>query len=109
MAFYVAALPREHLERHDIDLDELQPILAAVEAGEIERAIELTPIELADKLSLAGSPDEWIEHVRNRVVRGGANHLICCPSTRSSWKRGRDEGSWVCRIRPGSSGSCTST
>jgi 5,10-methylenetetrahydromethanopterin reductase len=79
VAFYVNALPREHLARHGIDLDQLQPIMAAVEAGEIERAIELTPVELADKLSLAGSPDECVEHVRNRVVRGGANHLICCP------------------------------
>ena len=59
VAFYVSALPREHLERHGIDLDELQPIMAAVEAGEIEPAIELTPIELADKLCLFGSPEEW--------------------------------------------------
>jgi 5,10-methylenetetrahydromethanopterin reductase len=79
VAFYVAALPREHLERHGIDLDELQPIMAAVEAGEIERAIELTPIELADKLSLSGSPEEWVQRIREGVIPAGANHLICCP------------------------------
>jgi 5,10-methylenetetrahydromethanopterin reductase len=95
VAFYVAALPREHLARHGIDLDELQPITAAVEAGDIERAIELTPIELADKLSLSGSPEEWVEHVRARVIRGGANHLICCPIDAflvEAWSGRRIEG-----------------
>ena len=53
--------------------------MAAVEAGEIERAIELTPIELADKLSLSGSPEEWVQRIREGVIPAGANHLICCP------------------------------
>jgi 5,10-methylenetetrahydromethanopterin reductase len=79
VAFYVGALPREHLARHGVDLDELQPIMAAVEAGEIDRAIELTPIELAAKLSLSGSPEEWVQRIREGVIPAGANHLICCP------------------------------
>lgn len=32
-----------------------------VPAGEVERALALTPDELADRLVVAGTPDDWVE------------------------------------------------
>jgi len=79
VALYVNALPHEHLRRHGVDPASLQPIIAAVDAGDLARAIELTPLELVDKLALAGSPEEWLARIENDVIPAGANHLLVCP------------------------------
>jgi 5,10-methylenetetrahydromethanopterin reductase len=79
VAFYIPAMPREQIERHGIDPDSLQPIMDAFNVGDVEKAIELTTIELTEKLSLSGSPEEWVERISNEVVPTGFNHLICAP------------------------------
>jgi 5,10-methylenetetrahydromethanopterin reductase len=79
VAFYIPAMPREQIERHGIDPDAVQPIMDAFNVGDVETAIELTTIELTEKLSLSGSPDEWVERIRSDVAPTGFNHLICAP------------------------------
>jgi 5,10-methylenetetrahydromethanopterin reductase len=79
VAFYIPAMPREQIERHGIDPESVQPIMDAFNVGDVETAIELTTIELTEKLSLSGSPDEWVERIRTDVVPTGFNHLICAP------------------------------
>jgi 5,10-methylenetetrahydromethanopterin reductase len=79
VAFYIPAMPREQIERHGIDPDSLQPIMDAFNVGDVERAIELTTLELTEKLSLSGSPDEWVERIRDEVIPTGFEHLICAP------------------------------
>ena len=37
------------------------------------------PPDLTEKLSLSGSPDEWVERIRNDVLPTGFNHMICAP------------------------------
>ena len=54
VAFYIPAMPREQIERHGIDPDSLQPIMDAFSVGDVGRAIELTTIELTEKLSFSG-------------------------------------------------------
>jgi 5,10-methylenetetrahydromethanopterin reductase len=79
VAFYIPAMPSEQIERHGIDPDSLQPIMDAFNVGDVERAIELTTMELTEKLSLSGSPDEWVERIRGDVIPTGFDHLICAP------------------------------
>ena len=79
VAFYIPAMPREQIERHGIDPDSLQPIMDAFNVGDVEKAIELTTLELTEKLSLSGSPEEWVERIRTEVIPSGFDHLICAP------------------------------
>jgi 5,10-methylenetetrahydromethanopterin reductase len=77
VTFYIPALPDELLARHGIDRASLQPIHDALGRGNIKEAIELTTPELADRLSLAGSPEEWVERIKRDLPPSGINHLIC--------------------------------
>jgi 5,10-methylenetetrahydromethanopterin reductase len=79
VAFYIPAMPSEQIERHGIDPDSLRPIMDAFGRGEVERAIELTTIELTEKLSLSGTPEEWVERIERDVLPSGFEHLICAP------------------------------
>ena len=67
------------IERHGIDPDSLQPIFDAFGRGDVEGAIEATTLELTEKLSLSGTPEEWVERIRRDVIPTGFNHLICSP------------------------------
>ena len=79
VAFYIPAMPDEQIARHGIDRASLQPIFEAFGRGDVEGAIELTSMELTEKLSMSGSPDEWIQRIRDDVVPTGFNHVICAP------------------------------
>jgi len=79
VAFYIPAMPREQIERHGIDPESLQPIMDAFNVGDVGRAIELTTLELTEKLSLSGSPDEWVQRIRDEVIPSGFDHLIAAP------------------------------
>jgi len=79
VAFYIPAMPREQIERHGIDPESLQPIMDAFNIGDVGRAIELTTLELTEKLSLSGSPDEWVQRIREQVIPCGFDHLIAAP------------------------------
>lgn len=77
VAFYISSMPHEQLERHGIDPASLQPIVEALGKGELDRALELTTPEVAEKLSIAGTPEECaarIEEIRST----GVNHMILC-------------------------------
>src|SRR3989337_914965 len=58
VAFYVSSMPPEQLQRHGIDAAELQPVVDALGAGDIPKAVENFTPEYAEKLSLAGTPEE---------------------------------------------------
>jgi 5,10-methylenetetrahydromethanopterin reductase len=79
VAFYIPAMPREQIERHGIDPESLQPITDAFNVGDVEQAIELTTLELTEKLSLSGSPEEWVQRIEDDVIPTGFDHLICAP------------------------------
>jgi 5,10-methylenetetrahydromethanopterin reductase len=75
-AFYIPAMPRNQVERHGLDYDELQPITQAFGAGDVARALELTTPEVAEKLSIAGTPEECADKLRNDILPTGVNHVI---------------------------------
>jgi 5,10-methylenetetrahydromethanopterin reductase len=77
-AFYIPAMPHEQLERHGITQEDVKPIMDAFGAGDVQKAIdEMTP-ELADKLSIAGTPEEVVEKIRTDIEPTGVNHMILC-------------------------------
>lgn len=44
---------------------------------ELARGIELTSPEVADKLSVSGTPEECLEKIRREIEPSGVNHMIC--------------------------------
>jgi len=76
VGLYASSMPVEQLERNDVDPAELTDIIAAVGEGRVDRAYELTPPELADRLSVAGTPAECLAKLRTQIVPAGVNHLI---------------------------------
>jgi 5,10-methylenetetrahydromethanopterin reductase len=76
-AFYIPAMPKSQIERHGLDFEELQPISQAFAAGDVPKALELVSPELGDRLSVAGTPEECVDKLRNDIIPAGINHVIC--------------------------------
>jgi 5,10-methylenetetrahydromethanopterin reductase len=76
VAFYISSMPKEQIERHGIDPSSLQPIVDALGQGDIEAALELTSPEVAEKLSIAGTPEECITKIKRDIEPTGVNHMI---------------------------------
>jgi 5,10-methylenetetrahydromethanopterin reductase len=76
VAFYISSMPPEQLARHGIDAAELQPVVEALGAGDIPKAVELFRPEYSEKLSLAGTPEECVEKIRSNIQPAGVNHMI---------------------------------
>jgi 5,10-methylenetetrahydromethanopterin reductase len=76
-AFYIPAMPKSQVERHGLSFEELAPITEAFGAGDVAKALELVTPELGDKLSVAGTPEECVERLKNDIIPPGINHVIC--------------------------------
>jgi 5,10-methylenetetrahydromethanopterin reductase len=76
VAFYISSMPEEQLARHGIDAAELAPVVEALGAGDIPKAIDLFRPEYAEKLSVAGTPEECVEKIRADIQPAGINHLV---------------------------------
>ena len=76
VAFYIPSMPPEQLARHGIDQAELQPVFDAFAVGDVARAINMFSPELAEKLSVAGTPEECAEQIKRDILPSGINHII---------------------------------
>ena len=76
VAFYIPSMPPEQLARHGIDHAEMQPIFDAFAAGDVQKAIDMFAPEMAEKLSVAGTPEECVEKIKNDIQPAGVNHMI---------------------------------
>jgi 5,10-methylenetetrahydromethanopterin reductase len=76
VAFYISSMPPEQLARHGITPEEVQPVVEALGAGDVARAIEQFRPELAEKLSVAGTPEECVEKIKTDIESAGVNHMI---------------------------------
>ena len=76
VAFYISSMPEEQLARHGLDAAELQPVVDALGAGDIPKAVELFKPEYAEKLSIAGTPEECAEKIKTDIQPTGVNHMI---------------------------------
>ena len=94
-AFYIPWMPQQLIERHGIDYESVRPIVEAFGSGTVGRALELTSSEVGAKLSIAGTPEEWVENIEPDVLPSGFNHLIVAiadPYFVKSWSGMNIEG-----------------
>jgi len=76
-------MPAEQLARNGVDPEDLQPIIDAIGAGNLAKGIELTSPELADRLSVSGTPAECAAKLRDEIAPSGVNHMILAITDRS--------------------------
>ncbi|HEY7629116.1 MAG TPA: LLM class flavin-dependent oxidoreductase [Thermoleophilaceae bacterium] len=87
-AFYIPSMPPALLERHGIEPEQVAPVNEAFEAGDVRRALEATPDEVADRIMVAGTPEDWVEWLRDRYAPAGLNHALVSftdPFTLKAW------------------------
>jgi 5,10-methylenetetrahydromethanopterin reductase len=76
VGLYASAMPEEQLRRNGVEPEELAPAIAALGAGDLGGAIDLTPPEVAERLSIAGTPEECAEKIKREIEPAGINHMI---------------------------------
>ncbi|HXY83834.1 MAG TPA: LLM class flavin-dependent oxidoreductase [Gaiellaceae bacterium] len=94
-AFYLSSMAPELVERHGIEYAAVAPIVEAFVRGDVEEALRLTTADVGERLSIAGTPDEWIERIRADVAPEGYGHMalgLVDPSLIESWSGTRVEG-----------------
>lgn len=87
-AFYIPSMPPALLERHRIATDEVAPIVDAFAAGDVKRALAATPDSLADRLVVAGTPDDWLRWLTETYAPSGMEHALVSfadPFTLRTW------------------------
>jgi len=75
VGIYASSMPDELLQRNGVTPEALAPILAALGAGDLPGAIAATTPDVADKLSIAGTPDEVAAKLKV-LADAGVNHMI---------------------------------
>lgn len=92
VGIYASSMPEEQLRRNGVDPVELKPVIEAIAAGDLARGIELTTPELADRLSISGTPEECLEKIQREISPAGVNHMILAITDRGLVKAftGRD-------------------
>jgi 5,10-methylenetetrahydromethanopterin reductase len=70
VAFYLPSMPSELLARHGIEARTVEPILSAFGRGDVASALELTTEALAERLSVAGTPEEVAERIATVAAHG---------------------------------------
>ena len=81
-------MPPALLERHGIAPEEVAPVNEAFAGGDVKRALAATPESLADRLVVAGTPDEWLEWLTGTYAAAGLDHALVSfadPFTLRAW------------------------
>ena len=76
VGLYASSMPHEQLERNGVSPAEVAPIIEAIGAGDMAKGIELTSPDLAERLSIAGTPEEVTEKIKTNIEPTGVNHMI---------------------------------
>lgn len=72
----ISFLSNRQLIKHGIQPDDAAEIKQAYSSGDISRAIDLTTMDLAEKLSISGSPEDCIEKIEGLEANGVKQLLI---------------------------------
>jgi 5,10-methylenetetrahydromethanopterin reductase len=83
VGIYASSMPAEQLARNGVDAAELQPIIDAIGGGDLAKGVELTSPDLAERLSVSGSPAECAAKLREEIAPSGVNHMILAITDRS--------------------------
>jgi 5,10-methylenetetrahydromethanopterin reductase len=87
-AFYIPSMPPALLQRHGIDPAEVAPIAEAFARGDIQRALAATPDAIADRIMVAGTPEDWVSWLRDTYRPAGFEHALVSfadPFTLKAW------------------------
>jgi 5,10-methylenetetrahydromethanopterin reductase len=60
----------------------------AFATGDVQRALEATPDEIADRIMVAGTPEDWVSWLRHTYLPAGLNHALVSfadPFTLRAW------------------------
>ena len=76
VGLYASSMPADQLRRNGVEPEEMAPIIEAIGAGDMAKGIELTSPEIAERLSIAGTPEECAEKMKREITSTGINHLI---------------------------------
>lgn len=71
----VSFLSNRQLIKHGIQPDDATEIKKAFYAGDVSKAIDLTTMDLVEKLSISGSPEECVDKIEY-LESNGLKHLI---------------------------------
>ena len=94
-AFYLSSMPPELLRRNGVDPAEVEPAVEAFKRGDVQQALELTPEAVADALSVAGTPGDWVEWLERDFAPSGFRHVLVTlvdPFLVESWAGVRIDG-----------------
>src|SRR5262249_25159491 len=75
-AFYISSMPPELLLRNGVDPAEVAPAVAAFRQGDVQRALELAPPSVADALTVAGTPQDWVDWLERDFAPSGFGHVL---------------------------------
>jgi hypothetical protein len=81
-------MPPALLERHEIEPSEVAAVADAFAAGDIAGAIRATPDEIADRIMLAGTPEDWVRWLTSSYAPAGFDHALVSftdPFTLRAW------------------------
>ena len=81
-------MPPALLERHGIELERVATVNEAFAAGDVQRALEATPDEVADRIMVAGTPEDWVRWLTETYAPAGINHALVSftdPFTLRAW------------------------
>jgi 5,10-methylenetetrahydromethanopterin reductase len=87
-AFYIPSMPPALLERHKIKPEQVAPVNEAFAMGDVQRALEATPEEIADRIMIAGTPEDWVSWLRDVFRPAGLDHALVSftdPFTLKAW------------------------
>jgi 5,10-methylenetetrahydromethanopterin reductase len=94
-AFYIPSMAAKLIERHGIPYGAVRPVVDAFQRGDVVTALNLTTPEMGERLSIAGTPQEWVQRIRADIVPHGYNHIalsLVDPSLLQSWSGWRPDG-----------------
>ena len=76
VAFYISSMPEEQLARHGIDASELAPVVEALGAGDVPKAVSCSSRTTPRSSRVAGTPEEVVEKIKTDIEPAGVNHMI---------------------------------
>ena len=87
-AFYIPSMPPALLERHGIEPETVAAVIEAFAAGDVQRALQATPAQVANQIMVAGTPEEWVRWLTETYAPAGLNHALISftdPFTLRAW------------------------
>jgi len=87
-AFYIPSMPPALLERHGIEPGRVAAVIEAFAAGDVQGALAATPEEVADRIMVAGTPEDWVQWLTETYAPAGLNHALVSftdPFTLKAW------------------------